>query len=264
LPANKPGAKKEQRTNSLFTRALLAQLKEPGLEISILAARVKVQVRGQARKLNGEQIPDFTEDEASTEFYFAPADYQTELASRCSTAPAELAQLRYGVSLGSVGRETLQEKYGYLSRCGPEFKDELKRLMRMETQGIGALASATATQVEQADVNDPIRFCDVNGSSPLDPNRPQGVSGIDLQRIVLAIGTGEVSAAAGEKSLRQIAEACEKAVAQRSLVARYHFNAGRAYYALGLRHLRYRALDQSCARLSLLSGGCRSRLCRRL
>ena len=232
VPPAKPGAKKETRVNSLFTRALLTELNEPGLEISIMAAKVKVAVRNQARKLNGEQIPDFTEDESSTEFYFAPADYRTELASRCTTAQAELAQLRYGVGLGSVGRDTLQEKYAYLSRCGPEFRDELRRLMRMEAQGIGTLASASTGPAEQVDISDSIRFCDAKGTSPLDPSRPQGVAGTDLQRVALAVSAGEMTAQAGNQSLRLVADACEKAIAQRSLVARYHFNAGRAYYAL--------------------------------
>jgi TPR repeat protein len=240
IPASKPGAKKETRTNSLFTRALLGELNEPGLEISVLAAKVKVAVRSQARKQNGEQIPDFTEGDNSTEFYFAPADFQTELASRCNTAKAELAQLRYGVGLGSIGRDVLQEKYAYLSRCGAEFKEELKRLMRIEAQGVGALESVAApskqgaatAQQEQVDPGDPIRFCDVNGSSPLDPDRPQGVAGYDLQRIALAVNSGEIGQEAGEKSLREIADACEKAVTQRRLVARYQFNAARAFYGL--------------------------------
>lgn len=228
-PATKPA---KDRTNSLFTKVLLAQIEKPGLEISVLAAEVKRIVRGQARKSGAEQIPDFSQDDRNTDFFFAPIDIGAGLNALCLTAEAEMQQLRYGIASGSIGREAIERRAADLSRCGSEIRAALESLLRIEAQGTGSFATQMAQTVEVADPNDPQQVCDVKGSSSLDPDRPQGLAGIDIQKLALAGMAGEVDRAKAELEIKAVVEACEQAINLRPRIARFKFNAARGNYAL--------------------------------
>ena len=58
--------------NSVFTRALLPKLTQPGLELRPLMAELRIEVRDLARQVNHIQIPAYY-DELIGEFYFASA-----------------------------------------------------------------------------------------------------------------------------------------------------------------------------------------------
>ncbi len=225
--------KAKTRNNSLFTRALLTQIDKPGLEISVMAAYVKNAVRSQARKISAfEQIPDFSESVESTDFYFVSPSGDPEYVAYCHSVEAELAQLRYGVAAGNVGRDTFEEKKNELSRCSPKIKDQLEALARIFSQGTGLFVSQTGKIVESENLTDPQQICDVKGSSPLDPDRPTGISGLDLQKIAVAAIAGEADRAKTEQEIKGIVDACEKAAEQRPRVARFKFNAARGNYVL--------------------------------
>ena len=230
-----PNSKKSdtKRLNSLFTQVLLRFLPEPGLDIAVLAAKVRVEVREQARRLNlgADQIPDFTDDQGATEYFLFRGDKSEMIAARCKTADTELAQLRYGVALGSIGRDSLEQKRYELAPCGKA--DEIAALLRFEGQGAGAL-SDSQLQAAIPDSDDPLQRCDLRGSSPLDPNRPQGVSGVEIQKLALSAISGEIDKAKAADSINSVIKACEAAVKQRDRVARYRYNLGRAHYAAAL------------------------------
>ena len=221
-----------KRLNSLFTHVLLSLLPEPGLDIAVLAAKVRVEVREQARRmsLGSDQIPDFTDDQGATEYFLFRGDKSALVAARCKTADTELAQLRYGVALGSLGRDTLEQKRFELAPCGKA--GDVEALLRFEGQGAGALSDAQDQPKPSApDSNDPVERCDIRGSSPLDPNRPQGVAGVEIQKIALGAMSGEIEKSKAVAGIDSVIAACETAVKQRDRVARYRFNLARAYYA---------------------------------
>lgn len=58
--------------NSVFTRALLPRLAQPGLELRALMAELRVDVRDLARQVDHLQVPAYY-DELIGEFYFTPA-----------------------------------------------------------------------------------------------------------------------------------------------------------------------------------------------
>ncbi|MDX2257859.1 MAG: DUF2610 domain-containing protein [Hyphomicrobiaceae bacterium] len=224
-----------RKRNSLFTQVLLQVLPEPGLEINVLAAKVKVEVREQARRLQlgADQIPDFSDDQDATEFYFFQGDKSELVAARCRTADAELAQLRYGVTLGSIGRDTLVQKRFDLAACGKAA--EIEALLVLESQGAGALSgSVDPMQQAPGDTGDPIQQCDARASSPLDPNRPLGIAGAEIQKVALAAMSGEIDRDKAHDWISDVINVCETAVGQRNRVARYKYNLARAHYAMSV------------------------------
>lgn len=231
--ARKADAKEKLHETSLFTRVLLQELKVPRLEINILFSKVKIEVREQARKFGVEQIPDFHDSRDATLFYFRPPESTDDIAARCSTARSEMAQLLYGVTSGSVSRDTLEKARGELAPCGLQYTVEIDRLLRLESQGAGALSTSTLTRfIDATGIDDPIAFCDIVASSPLDPDRPQGISGFDVHKIALqAIANAEDRTRATE-ALRKAIRGCEAAVVGKPRVARYKFNLARTHYAL--------------------------------
>ena len=227
-----PGKSSKEITNSLFTKVFLSQIDKPGLEISVMAAQVRMIVRNQARKTGSDQIPDFSQDDRSTDFYFSASESGSELAALCITAEAELAQLRLGIASGSLGREAIERKAADLSRCGSSIREELQSLIRIEAQGTGSFATQMGQTLDVTDLTDPQQICDVKGSSSLDPDRPQGLAGTEIQKTAIAGLAGEIDRAKAEADITAVVEACEQAVNLRPRIARYKFNAARGNYAL--------------------------------
>ena len=227
--------KRAPRSTSLFTRVFLNELKTPGQEINILAAQVKITVREQARKTGGVQIPDFIDHPDNNKFYFWQGDFREQLEAFCATAQAEYEQLRFAVMSGSVGRGRLEEKRIQLSRCDSfgNYGDKVEEMMRMEAQGTGSLATPFVNDLDQyIQSGDPSQNCDVNGSSPLDPNRPRQIVKFEIQKVALSALTGQMSGRNAKQQILGVVKDCEAAVQARGRVARFKYNLGRALYAL--------------------------------
>ncbi len=226
-------AKEKDRKNSLFTHVLVPELQRPGQPILVMAAQVKSKVRNQARKLSRDQIPDYNEDASSSDYYFWPTEAgNIEVAALCQTKKAELQNLQFGIAAGALGRDSIEEKFAELARCGPEVLEELRSLRQIEAQGTGSLASQSEQPIDTSKLTDPLKICDLKGSSPLDADRPQGSSGIDVQKLAAFAISGEGDRKRAEFEIKSIVEACEQAAAQRPRVARFKFNAARGNYAL--------------------------------
>lgn len=225
--------KDEQRTlTSLFTRVLLSELEIPRQEINILAAKVKISVREQARKFGREQVPDFSDDPQNSKFYFWQGEARYDIEARCATAKAELAQLRYGVASGSVSGSDLEDARIRLAPC--DFADDIERLTRLQNNGAGALSTllreAPATT---SDPNDPAQQCDARAASPFDPNRPQNIGGSEIQKVaMLGLSGGAEERSRATREIQQAIDFCTRAARERSRVARFKYNLARAYYAL--------------------------------
>jgi TPR repeat protein len=218
---------------SLFTRVLLQELLVPRLEINVLFSKVKIEVREQARKFGVEQIPDFYDSRDASLYYFRGGAAVGELEARCATARNELAHLRYGVAAGSVGRDQLESKKADLAPCGAEYVEEIDKLLRLESQGAGALSTTELGRYsDTVGLTDPIQICDILGSSPLDPNRPQGIIGFEIQKIALEALRSEEKKVSAIEAMRKTIAGCEAAAQARPRVARYKFNLARTYYAL--------------------------------
>lgn len=79
--------------NSVFTRALLPKLREPGLELRDMIASVRVDVRDLARTANHAQFPAYY-DELLGEFYFIEASTRSAVPSAGPVAlPTDLPEL---------------------------------------------------------------------------------------------------------------------------------------------------------------------------
>ncbi len=232
-PRGERGASKEkEKKNSLFTRILIPQILVPGQPLLVMAAQVKSKVREQARKMNKDQIPDYNEDRRSSDYFFWPSEGNSELTALCQTADTEVQNLRSGIYSGLLGRETIEQRAAELSRCGPFIREQLQSFRRIDAQGTGTFATPGEQSVDAAGLREPQQICDVKGSSPLDPDRPQGLAGIDIQKLALAATAGEKDRAKSELEIKSIVEACEQAAKQRPRVARFKFNAATGNYAL--------------------------------
>lgn len=233
-PAKKGETKKDEQRNltSLFTRVLLSELEVPRQEINILAAKVKISVRDQARKFGKEQVPDFNDDPQNTKFYFWQGDTRYDLEARCQTAKAELAQLRYGVASGSVSAADLEDARIRLAPC--DFAEDIERLSRLQSNGAGALSTLLRDAPTSAgDPNDPAQQCDLRAASPFDPNRPQSIGGNEIQKVaMLGLSGGAEERSRAVREIQQAIDFCTRATTERSRVARYKYNLARAHYAL--------------------------------
>ena len=218
---------------SLFTRVLFQQLQIPKLEINDMFARLKIDVREQARNRGGLQVPAFSDSPDASRFYFRQnGTFGGELQALCVSAPRELAQLRYGVAAGSISRDVLEKKRVDLAPCGEEYSSEIDKLLRLESQGAGALSTSTNNQLADiSKIDDPLKICDVFATSPFDPNRPPDSSSVDVQKIALESLDNAQNRKTFVGQLQRIIDACEKAVKSRDRVARYKFNLARSYYA---------------------------------
>ncbi len=231
-PQDKNGPKEKARKNSLFTRVLLAQIPVPGQPLLVMAAQVKSSVRKQAQNMGKDQIPDYNEDRRSTDYFFWPAEGDAEVSALCQYAATKLENLRAGIASGALGRDTIQETIAELSRCGADIRTELRSLSRIEAQGTGTFASQNEQTVDVSKLTDPQQICELRGSSPLDPERPQGLAGVDIQKLAAAAVSGEGDRKKSETEIKSIVAACEEASKLRPRVARYKYNAATANYAL--------------------------------
>ncbi len=81
-------AQNDPADNSVFTRALLPKLREPGLELRAMMADLRLEVRDLARSVQHTQIPAYY-DELIGDFYFTPVGLKQELP--VAEAPARSA-----------------------------------------------------------------------------------------------------------------------------------------------------------------------------
>ncbi|NJO56290.1 MAG: hypothetical protein HC834_08045 [Rhodospirillales bacterium] len=226
------GKRKKGPTNSLFTKALLAELTVPDLQFEVMAAQVKVTVRTQAGRLGFVQIPDFTGNPGNTGYIFAPADLDDQLAEVCRSADAEIARLRAALTAGSLGRSALLRHRYELSRCGLQIARELDALVRLEAQGAGGVTGTTDSRTPPLDPNDPTQLCEVQASSPHDADTPRKVEVDVLREISIRTLSNELSRADALAKLQTIQAACEKLLNDRPLVARFNYLAGRVHQTI--------------------------------
>ncbi|MEQ1578072.1 MAG: caspase family protein [Hyphomicrobium sp.] len=235
--ATKRKARAERKPNSLYTRALLRFISTPKLEINELHAKVKRYVRAAAVESGGIQIPDFSEGQNSTDFFFFQGDDGGDTLAACATASDELERLRFGVSAGSVSRDEIEAKRGELAPCGREYVEGIAKIARLQSQGAGELQAqsggpGSSLDPRKTDPGDPTQLCDRLAASPFDKDRPQGIAGVDIRRLAL---DGLGSAADRQRPVDEIAraiDACTKAVADKGRVARFKFNLASAHYAM--------------------------------
>lgn len=91
--------------NSVFTRALLPRLSQPGLELRTLMADLRVEVRNLARTVNHQQFPAYY-DELLGDFYFARSETATPVAEPAPKSdPAPDAPARRTASSSDPMRE---------------------------------------------------------------------------------------------------------------------------------------------------------------
>ena len=220
-------------TTSLFTSILLSELAKPRQEINQMFSTVKIQVRAQARKQGGFQVPEFRDSIDATDFHFWRGRSNVDFEARCKTAEAELAQLQYGVSSGSIPAYYLESQKIALAPCGVGFADRVEKLIRLQKQGAGALSTKRVfAPAASPGLSTPDVLCDHYAASPLDGNRPEHVSGVEINQIAIRGLAGGVEREKAIKEIRQTIEYCSDAVKERRRVARFKYNLARAYYAL--------------------------------
>lgn len=222
---------RDQRSRlSLFTAVFVRVIQTFPVEINYVAARIKEDVKDRANERGQEQTPDYVDDALAVKYFFNRNPVQFAAESYCRTARTELAQLRFAVAAGSIGRRDLQARRLELARCG--LAGEVEALIRLESQGAGV--AREAEDVAIADVPDnaePTQACDARASSPFDPNRPQQSGSGDIHKLALRAISGEVERGAALRTIRQVVDACEAASRDRPRIARYKFNLARAHYA---------------------------------
>lgn len=228
---NEDRNERDQRSRlSLFTAIFVRVIQTFPVEINYVAAKIKEDVKDRALERGQEQTPDYVDDALAVKYFFNRNPVQFAAESYCRTARTELAQLRFAVAAGSIGRRDLQARRLDLARCG--LAGEVEALIRLESQGAGV--AREAEDVAIADVPDnaePTLACDTRASSPFDPNRPQQSGTGDIHKLALRAISGEVERNAAIRTIRQVVEACETAARDRPRVARYKFNLARAHYA---------------------------------
>ncbi len=96
--------------NSVFTRALLPRLSEPGLELRSMVADLRTEVRDLSQTVQHNQVPAYY-DELLGDFYFTPAALET---TEVAAAPATdiRADLSIARSVGTIAAfDTFLENY---------------------------------------------------------------------------------------------------------------------------------------------------------
>lgn len=101
----------EAEPNSVFTRALLPRLSEPGLELRSMVANLRREVRDLSQTVSHTQIPAYY-DELLGEFYFTPASGEVQVASNTQPLDKMRADLDLARSVGTVtALDTFLQKY---------------------------------------------------------------------------------------------------------------------------------------------------------
>ncbi|MEM7089838.1 MAG: caspase family protein [Pseudomonadota bacterium] len=103
----------EAARNSVFTRALLPRLSQPGLELRSMVADLRREVRDLSRTVQHTQIPAYY-DELLGEFYFTPASLaDTVPEDRTAQGPETMrADFELARSVGTVtALDSFLEKY---------------------------------------------------------------------------------------------------------------------------------------------------------
>jgi formylglycine-generating enzyme required for sulfatase activity len=126
--------------NSVYTRTLLPLLKEPGLEITELAKRVRGQVESLAATINHDQRPAFYH-ELSGNFFLTPQDGGASAAAPAPGGMSEAAQAWMTVkdSNNPALLEAFTQQFGstFYGRLAQSRLDDLKKGSKTQT----ALAS---------------------------------------------------------------------------------------------------------------------------
>ncbi|MBT8474227.1 MAG: caspase family protein, partial [Alphaproteobacteria bacterium] len=111
--------------NSVFTRALLPRLRQPGLELRDLVSDLRVEVRDLARTQNHAQFPAYY-DELLGSFYFNPASSAPEEAvaeaPAPTPAPAPQSSIRADFELAR-GLGTVAAYEAFLARYADQSDD---------------------------------------------------------------------------------------------------------------------------------------------
>ncbi len=226
------GKGEEKKSTSLFTTELLREISVPQ-EISILAAKVRLNVRDRALDINAQQVPDFSDSSDTAGgvvkfFFIQAAERMQDNDARCRTAKSELVSLGYGVGHGSFSALDLEKKRIELAPCG--LAEDIERLMRLQEQGGGQIS----TRLLSVEITQPgnLRSCDDLASSPLDANRLPGTGSHDIQKVALTALSKVTERPAAIAEINRAIDTCKSASAERGRVARLKYNLGRAYYAL--------------------------------
>jgi len=144
----------EAEKNSVFTRALLPRLSEPGLELRAMVADLRREVRGLAQSVQHDQTPAYY-DELLGEFYFTPAGargFETEEVPGAAPQPPAPAadRMRDDFELArSVGTAAALD--AFLARYADR-KDELAyQLAETLRRDLGASAAPPPTEAPAAE-----------------------------------------------------------------------------------------------------------------
>ncbi|MBB94067.1 MAG: hypothetical protein CML68_05605 [Rhodobacteraceae bacterium] len=82
----------DENPNSVFTRALLPLLGQPGLGLPDIARRDRADLRALARSVNHAQVPAHS-DQMSGDFFFQPPGRGSFVMPGADTAPAAAPQV---------------------------------------------------------------------------------------------------------------------------------------------------------------------------
>ncbi len=130
--------------NSVFTRALLPRLSEPGLELRSMVAGLRTEVRDLSRTVQHDQIPAYY-DELLGEFYFTPAVLDPQQTNFASVENADIrADLNLARSVGTIEAfDTFLDKYSdqsdvYSYKVALQIRDSL------------AIANTSPTDTDQS------------------------------------------------------------------------------------------------------------------
>ncbi|GGH25106.1 Uncharacterized protein, contains caspase domain [Cribrihabitans marinus] len=134
--------------NSVFTRALLPRLSEPGLELRALVADLRVEVRDLARTVSHTQVPAYY-DELLGEFYFIPAAAKAP-ATAAPAQAAEVDPIRADLELArSIG--TVDALDGFLDRYEDRADEYSYQVAVQLREGLSTEAAAPAKRATQVD-----------------------------------------------------------------------------------------------------------------
>ncbi len=136
-----------------------------------------------------------------------------------------------------MSRDEIEAKRSELAPCGKEFLAEIDKMARLQAQGAGELQAQSLGEPSDLREKAPAtadagELCDQLAASPFDPNRPQGVAGVDIRSKALGGLASEAKKAQALDDITRAIAACEKAVQERGRVARFKFNLAGAQYAL--------------------------------
>ncbi len=105
----------DRSPNGLFTRELLVQLKEPGVEIRDMARRVRYSVMEKAQTVGHMQIPALYDNLSVGEFYFSGAPRQPAPGPVSVAAPSSIRLILPAAASGPMDR-LVRAALPYLSK----------------------------------------------------------------------------------------------------------------------------------------------------